>query len=854
MTRRYAYFDHAAVGADLAVERGGAVLTTIAPSLSIYRTCRLTVGQLDYESFAEFVVYGASGTSIANKVSIGVVTADASLSTYVGGDEFGLGYRLGDGAIHNDGGSIESVTAGDLGDAIGVRYVPDGEGGGQVIWYRKPPGVAGVIVGTVAIPAEMQGVPIYLAASIGSTTDPGDISLLARTGLQWYENPVIGNDAGWWEAIVLPGAIRFGAQHFVSSRDDAPAYTRWERGIVDSAIRSDRRLYFPIWGTRSNAPGGSAVIEIDDGSGRLNRALGGLYRDAAVELVEINEGDTLANATPRGRYIVERIDAIDRVKRRVTLRGPLAKFEVPILRREVRPDADTESAFQLFPCMIGPVFSFEPLLIDKSEQVYAIDAVGVTGVGKVRTSGDPLDPTVPDYFVTDSGRLLELESDAFGVVTIDAGATGGEYNPPDPIDLLDGSGSPFDGVIDEAPDGWEVSNVAHAYLGHVGLNLENIYASTPWARAIDSDDNPIAVTAGTSYRIEVTIASLTQYPDLTSIARYVQLQSSSSPFSAFAFWMDPGTYVLGYTPSTSHNIYIGHKGNNAGGAPAVISSLRIIELPSMADSEDTDEIDETVAALALSLESMLRYGIETVCGLPAAAWDSASAAALDSATGFAGQGFASRQQLTLRQYIDLLLAPYCASVYETWDGRLAVARLIDPETVAADHTLTLADIIDESEPQWDDMPGLTLRAGGRRNEYVFSEGDLASEITGSDWRARRKLMQQYRIIRSFGGQLAPGLDHARAAAPLDTRLVHPADIQACVNHMGSLAQVERVTWELVIRDPQRFELGTVLEIPSSRFPEGSRRCYLFGMTETQPGLGRIAVWCRAPWDTTEPET
>lgn len=853
MTRRYAHFNDAALGVDLEIQRGGAVLTTIAPSLSINRTCLLTVGQLDYESFAEFVLYGPSGTPVSNKVSIGVATATAGLDTYVGGDDQGLGYRLGEGAIHHAAGSEASVTAGALGDVIGVRYVPDGEGGGTLTWYRKPLGGVSALLGTVAIPVAMQGVPLYLAASLGSNDDPGDLSLLCRTGQLWYYNPVAGQDAGWWEAQALPGALRIASQHFVSARTDAPPYTRWERGVQDSSIRAERRCFFPIWGVESSAPGGGAEFVVDDDKGRLDAALYGLYRDAAVELRDVPIGGTLASSTLRGRYILDRVDPINRLQRKVVLRGPLAAFEVPMLRLEARPDADPEAAFQLYPMMVGPVFSFEPLLLRKASQEYAIDQIGLTGLGKVRTKGDPLDPTVPDYTITDSGRGLVLADDAIGVVTIDAGATGAEYVPEAPVDALDGIGEPFGDGGSGAIVRWRrergstlIEFPTWSTGGKVRFEQDNTRNS--WIVARNSDDSAdLLLDAAKRYRVTVVISQLQQFPDLTAVPCRLQLCSEENQFASFAEYAEAGTYSFVFQPVSAHKVVAYYRATNVVGGPDVIlDSLRFDELADIADAEDTDEIDESVAELALPLESMMRYGIETICGKAPSVWVPSTAAAIDMATGFRGQGYATREQITLRDYINLLLSAYCASVFETWDGQLAVARLIDPETVSADYTLTGADILEEGEPVWDSMPGLTLRAGGRHNERVLTDADLADDLTGETWRSRRKLLQRYRIVRSYGGPIAPGLDHARAAEPLDTRLVDPADIQACADHLGRLARVPRCTWPIRVREPRRWEIGSVLLIPSTRFPEGSRRMYLAGAAETEPGKGRILVWGRHP--------
>lgn len=64
MSRRYAIFDAAHLGPQLDVTRGGIVLTTLVPGLSIARTARLTVPAQDFESFAEFIVYGKAGTIV----------------------------------------------------------------------------------------------------------------------------------------------------------------------------------------------------------------------------------------------------------------------------------------------------------------------------------------------------------------------------------------------------------------------------------------------------------------------------------------------------------------------------------------------------------------------------------------------------------------------------------------------------------------------------------------------------------------------------------------------------------------------------------------------------------------------
>jgi hypothetical protein len=850
MTRRYAIFDSGSIGTDLAIERGGDILTTIAPSLDINRACRVSVAIDEFDAFVEFILFGFSGTAIANKVSIGVTTATASLSTYVGGDEFGIGYRPGEGQIHYDGSSEASVSVGALGDVLGVRLVPDGEGSGSVVWYRKPfPSGTPEVIGELQLPGEMADGPWYFTASLGSTADAGDLRLALNSGKDDYEHPAAGLDAGTYETPALPGAIRVAEQHYISGADDTPPRTRWETGITAADIERERGVHFWIWGgTRdSSAPGSRITVEIQDSARRFDAALGGEYRDQPATLHTVDAGTALSTATSLGSYVVDSVEAVDRITRRINLRGPLAEFQVPMLRRRIRPDATPESAGLYWPMLIGPAFSAPPRLLDKSERIYAIDAVGAEGVGIVRDRGNPLDPSAPDYTIGDGGQTVTLANETPGQITVDAGATGGSYVPESPIDAIDGIGNPFSGSPSTPPTRWAVSDVDDAYYNG-GLAFENVYGVAVWARALDAMSDPIALEAGKSYRYEIVIASLTQYPEFTALTRSVQLQTSTSPLSEVLFWQAPGTYTGIYSPATSHQVYLGHRGNAAGGTPAVVTKFQLIEIPVLS-VEDEEEADDEVAALAMPLADMVRVGIEVRCRKSRSLWDITSAEAIDELSGYAGQGFWAAEQIMLRQYLDLLLDAYTASGFEAADGRLSFARLIDPETVEHDIELSAGDIQNDPVPVWDQMPGLSRRIGCRRNEHVFRESDLATDLDAVGWRARRKLTERYRYVMAYNGPLAPGLAHADTAEPLDTRLVLPADAQAEINRIGAIASIARSFFSLDVADSEQFELGRVALVPIPQwFPEGSRQCLIVRVKDKRLAqTGNVVVWTRAPW-------
>lgn len=868
MSRRYAIFDAAQLGPQLDVTRGGIVLTTLVPGLSIARTARLTVPAQDFESFAEFIVYGNAGTSIANRISIGVVTADASLSDYVGADAFGLGYRLGEGQIHHNGSSVESATVGALGDVIGVRYTPGEAGEGVVTWYRN-----GVQVAAVALPAELEGQPLHLACSLGSSIEPGDLGIMVNSGRDWYWHPVAGQALGWWDVPSIPGTLRYGDAPYISSRDDADPYQRWEGGITSNSISDDRGVHFWIWGSRnSQARGSAAVLEVLDSEGRLDEALGLVYRDQPASLRLVDPETGYDAGADLGAYIVERIEATDTIKRKITLKGPLAAFEIPMLRLAVRPDADPDAVGHYYPMLIGPAFSCPVRLLDKARRIYALDAVGTNAIGKVRDNGVALDisATPPDYTLLPGGREVELQNEPYGTVTVDAAGTGAGYVPPGAPDVLDGDGNPFAG---DPLIGWELVDGAGAsptpnVNGHLRL-----WSQGGWGRIKHST---AMLTAGRSYRWSITIHNIRQYLP-GGIPVVIGLDSrDSGPFSLFwqaqgrfqgqpgimsdnlLYLYQPTTFQGIYTPTTSHAPTISWR-DYAGPTPGVdaglISNVTFIELPEPEDGGE-DETDAAIAALARPLEDMLRQGIEARCGLSPDTWDAASAAAIDAATGYTGQGFWAREQIKLRDYIDALLAPYMASAFEAADGRLTFARLIDPESVDLDASptpdnagpdITGADILNDPMPEADEMPGLTCSIGCRRNEHVFSADELGDALP---WAARPKLTNQYRYVRRYGGPLAAGLEHARASETLDSRLVIPADAQDAIDHAGQLASVPRAFFTIRVPDPKRWEVAQVCRLYLPRWFRdngGWRNVYITRITNGRQPSGTLRVWTRAPW-------
>lgn len=867
MSRRYAIFDAANLGSQLDVTRGGIVLTTLAPGLGIARTGRCDVPAQDFESFAEFIVYGNAGTSISNRISIGVVTDDVGLSDYVGADEYGVGYRLGEGQIHHDGSSIESVAVGALGDVIGVRFTPGEAGEGVVTWYRN-----GVQVTAVDLPTELEGQPLFLACSLGSDLEPGDLEIMVNSGRDWFWFPAAGQGAGWWESAAIPGTLRYGDMPYISGRGEDMPYVRFEGGITENRIQDVRGVHFHIWGdSRSQASGSAAVLEVLDSEGRLDDALGLVYRDqpASLRLVDPETGYDAGHSL--GSFIVERIEATGPITRKVTLRGPLASFEVPLLRLAVRPDADENAVGHYYPALIGPGFSCPVRLLNQASRIYAIDSIGVAAVGKVRDQGVALDPTAPDYAMQNGGREIEILNEPAGTVTVDAAASGGAIIPPGSTDVLGGEGNPFVGVggVGTFPDGWTAVTAAKSgyepYVDGSG-RLFIPHPDQAWTQVIKHDT--AVLEAGKSYILEIAVDELWFHPTASSSIAMLYYPYPTSPdwWSLYTALHDPsaGVYaggvlyphlpqVLTYriTPSANMDLMLRWRVQTTMLPPftpdtaAIIRHIKLTELPPPEDGTE-DELEAEIAAAALPLADIMAEVIGNRCGLPGTLWNRASAEAIDAATGFTGQGYWTAEQAKLRDVIDTLLRGYMASAFEAADGRLTFARLVDPETVPPDGVdITESDVLNDLLPEADEMPGLTCSIGCRRNEHVFSADELGDALP---WAARPKLTRQYRYVRRYGGPLAPGLEHARAAETLDSRLVITEDAQDAIDYAGQLASKARCFFDVKVPRPERWEVAEVCRMYSQRWFGGWQNVYITRITNGRQSSGTLRVWTRAPWE------
>jgi hypothetical protein len=825
MSRRYAIFDAANAGTGLSVEQGGQVVTTSAGSLNINRTVRGTLGVTAYENYAEFIVYG-DVANLTNLVSIGVVSASASLSDYVGGEESSIGYRVGEGQIRRSGSNLATVTTGGMGDVVGV-LVTHQDAQTTVAWYLN-----GTLLQTIPLDGgspldSLFGTDLYFAVSLGSIAE-GDILIRVNAGRQQFEHPNAISD-GWWSAPAMPAAVRVSDAPFLSSPADAPANTRWKGCITAAGYQVTRRMQVWPWGDGNAAAGSAVALTITDPGHEFDRLLSGQYRDQPITLLATDT--TLADAETLCELIFERCEVLDDLKKRIVGRDLLAKMEAtPMQRRYFRPDATGGAANRAWPLCLGACFSVPVVLFDEDLFRYGIDSVGVEQVGHVRdagvivqSQGSPL-----GYELESGGQALRLTESPSGVLTADVAVTGSAYTPDAPVDALGGAGNPFTGIDGGAITGWTgfeqdagILDTTPYYHGSGRVAFPQEYMSRSYTQ-----HNTVQLIAGSRYRFQFTVNQMT-VTDSSSTAAIVGLTYIDGQFGSY-FSLNSSNFYDGnpfglartysgtFTAPITHYAQVFYTGNSfAGGTDCHVSALTFIELPPIDDSGDDETVENAIAELALPLEDMLRAIIEERGLFGSTVWSDTDAAAIDTATGYTGSGYHANQQAQVRDAISEVLDGYTASVFPGRDGVLRVKRLIAPEDVAvADRygELRMTRMLSDMIPRRDDAPGLSRSMGARRNELVLNDSDLQTADPDVTLRLRRRLARTHRFVQTTGVPLAAGYEHAEVSDYVGTRLVMSADAQAEINRIGAIYASERSFYAVECMYLDDLEVGDVLTV------------------------------------------
>ncbi|KAF1692770.1 hypothetical protein CSC62_14140 [Pseudoxanthomonas jiangsuensis] len=226
-----------------------------------------------------------------------------------------------------------------------------------------------------------------------------------------------------------------------------------------------------------------------------------------------------------------------------------------------------------------------------------------------------------------------------------------------------------------------------------------------------------------------------------------------------------------------------------------------------------------------------------------AAWSSADAAAIDTATGYAGVGYYAGDGGTPRQALAALLASYTADWWQDGDGVLRIARLVDPDTLAEAFELDWTALDADLVVQPDLAPGLSRRMAYQPNAYPLATGDMITDLEQLPPAMRQQLAGEYRGQVYAGGPLASRYVRAEAAAPMLSRFDRRADAQAEIDRVIALYAVPRNFYigRVRGRTDLQFRPGQVIRITYGRYGLAAGRKVLVASAIGNPVTGEHTV-------------
>lgn len=246
------------------------------------------------------------------------------------------------------------------------------------------------------------------------------------------------------------------------------------------------------------------------------------------------------------------------------------------------------------------------------------------------------------------------------------------------------------------------------------------------------------------------------------------------------------------------------------------------------------------------LEQVLR---EVFRRINKSAWASTDAAAIDTASGYAGVGYYAADGGTPRDALDAMLPSYTADWWQDGDGVLRLTRLIDPDTaLVADLAFDLdwRELKGDLIVRPDLAPNLTRRMAYQPNAVPLSSGDMITDLEQLPPVIRQQLRGAFRGQVYAGGPLASRYVRAEAAAPMQSRFDRRADAQAEIDRVVALYAVPRNFYmgRLTARTDITFRPGQIGRITYPRYGLQAGRQVLVTSVSSNPVTGdhTVSFW------------
>lgn len=815
-TLRYAIFDSTETGDLLEIRQSGEAVGVTNTALTLARTVRGTIPVTGDVHYFEQVVWATnpSGSQDVMEAVVGVLTSgfgSGSNNLAVGSDQYSIGYDLASGDINIDGVSVASVDVAALGDVIGVRL----DLGQQTVTFFRN----GIQQASIDISgSEWAAAEWMIGTSLGSQAN-ADLQAFLNTGQRAFEYTDPLAPQGWYEAPVTIDTFYIGTHERITSPTDEPANQRIEGRIPlgNISFTTSRRLSFWTDGSESVTDPDIASLTILDPNGDYDDLISGNVRDLPVKVYELDSEDDFADAEVQGTYIIDRVEAVDDMRKRLVLKGTAAKLDNPIQRRLFLPSVDPSAANRPIPIALGPPLSVEPIFYEMAVRDFGAGDVDVRryklhdqpllGYGYFRDRGDILegiDSYTPVYYASPDGQGVDLLFNPDGKLTIDISSQGGDVPMPPP-NLLPGDLAGWDVVAD-------VTESAGVYTFDDTITID--------AGRVESSLTMTGILAPmTTYSYALTINSMTGFFGGTGQETKVQfirdIGAGSEPLLQLKSFNDAGVYTGSFNnfSAVTNDFTIAMVGTQSGADEAKLSVTMSLTEVSTAPITSANLVPITLHDFLF--EVLIRRG-----GFAESEVDLVAAAAIDTDTQYLGVGWYTADQVSVRQALEDVLPSYGVCLAQDRNGVFVPIRIVAPEGQAPDGSIGFADLMSDLRIGLYEARGLTNRFGLQRNESVLDPSDFVDDydpVTGVDLPTRIKLGRQYREIVSTGGAFASAYSFAYSADALGTRFFRIADAQAELDRIRAIFATERRIYEVDVPLDTPYDLGQFYTLTYPRY-------------------------------------
>lgn len=805
MARVYATLDRNGLGASLALEQGGLVVTNEENATTINRLARGTIAATGKKAFFEAAFYGDG--PLLDRVSVGIVGPLHSLGQWVGAQPTGYGLKAGNGGVYRNG-VLEAATAPvQKRTFIGVLVDLDAR---TCTWY-----VNGSLHARVTNIAADRWYP---AVTISGAT-ANALYCYLNFGQYAFAFPQDGSDnfnealvEGWYSDNGRPDPLYLCPRNsagFTSLPTDALPLVTFASRIAnaDAMSVSTRSTVWP-WGG-GNAGSSYGELEIDNADGRYDTLAGQDLRDQIARIVVAEAGGSYDVANAAFTAVVDDVKCIGESKLRVSFKDMQSTLERPLQRRIFPPWADPGVAFRPLPITLGACRNVAPMLEDQATRRYRLHDAPITNITAVRDKGTPLDKysSPPQYVPTNDLQGLTLETLPVGLLTADISSEGQQVTIPGVADVLNGAGA-FTNWPNgaTAPTGWVYTGVAGDSLQRTGagsgqgmpqnyvaaLSTNKIYnpaaghygAQLRYGQAIlepgksyriqfklvRAFGQPSGVIGGNEYGLLVRCLAATG-PDHGSPSDAIS--PHGRPLSAPQFGTQGTAYTFTYTvpPGAARNLaFIATTAEGAGtsAGTGVSSGVYFYDIK----VERLGEVEQALPLQGITLE---RYWSEIFsrAGVPESAWVRADCAAIDAATGYKF-GVHIREPVSVLQALRLPLDTYGAAMFTDAQGKFRVRRLVNPSTATTiARAFGASDIPRGVAPRNDLAPGLTSSIGARRNWQRFNDNDFVTDFLLVPASLRTQFKAQHQFVRNAPADISPAYRFASSAPELPCLLDDP---------------------------------------------------------------------------------